>query len=471
MIYIVLLSVVFIIYWDLIIFRLREEELFQDVFKVPPNILITISLIILAVVIFSEKRWDILPHFLISFVLPLYLLRRWRFLSRVDAGHNDFDQEKNVEQPHLKRLSNHVNLEISPVENKGFTASKLGEKSILGQSPKWRQKSSLVLLSDAIGVIIIWFFCSVIMAYCIKMFNQLNLWQSSELGKLVITGVISFIVIVVLIRHAAGKISEGDFFENVGFLKGKNSPKKTYFVPALMGIGFASVSASIILNRSDHPITPLSEIVNTSASPVALLGFIALAILVAPLIEEIIFRGYYFHVLKTIWSERLAIVVISLIFSFLHVGQYWGDWIAIGMVTLLGFCLTYLRAWAGTTMASVIMHYVYNGGVTIIPIIIIMSSHPAYFQYKLKSAELKFSQKEALLTESISKKPDFVDAYYDLALIYLEENVNLEKALELINTAIESDEENVKMLEVKIEILESLNKEDEAEDIRALMNQ
>ena len=81
-------------------------------------------------------------------------------------------------------------------------------------------------------------------------------------------------------------------------------------------------------------------------------------------------------------GKKFAIYVIALVFAFLHLGQYWGDWLAIGMVTLLGFALTILRAYSGTTIASVIAHYVYNGGVTIIPIIMMILSNPAYFKYK-----------------------------------------------------------------------------------------
>ena len=191
-----------------------------------------------------------------------------------------------------------------------------------------------------------------------------------------------------------------------------------------------------------------------------------MAICIAPLIEEIVFRGYFFHVLEEWIGVQKAIYVIALTFAFLHVGQYWGDWLAIIMVTVLGFALTLLRAWSGSTIASVITHYVYNGGVTIIPIIMIAISNPAYLEYKINYFDYDAQTKEILLRKSIASQPDFVDAYNDLAWLYAEEEKNLNEALELVDKALKVAPQQPAYLDTKAEILEKLGRFDEAQLIR-----
>ena len=143
-------------------------------------------------------------------------------------------------------------------------------------------------------------------------------------------------------------------------------------LPMAVGLALAYLSALIILHRSVQPSTPLHEVLEATQSPLLIFLFLFLAVVVAPFLEELIFRGYFYHVVSFIKGKGFAIFWISLVFAFLHVGQYWGDWVAVGMVTILGFALTALRAWTGTTLASVVMHYVYNAGVTLIPVFMLL---------------------------------------------------------------------------------------------------
>jgi len=77
----------------------------------------------------------------------------------------------------------------------------------------------------------------------------------------------------------------------------------------------------------------------------------------APLGEEIIFRGYFFRVLSVVKGPVWSAVIIALSFGLLHVEQYWGDWLAIAMVAALGLALSYLRAWTGTSLSTMVTHF------------------------------------------------------------------------------------------------------------------
>ena len=187
------------------------------------------------------------------------------------------------------------------------------------------------------------------------------------MGQLILSAVSSSAVALILIARASHTFSDRGFLYNMGLRKGERSVVEVFVAPALAGLLFASVSSGIMLLRHEQPVTPLSEVVDATDSVWLMAVFLALAVLAAPLVEEVIFRGYFFPVISRAKGERFAIYVISLVFAFLHVGQYWGDWAAILMVMLLGFALTILRARTGTTLASIVAHYAYNAGVTVIP--------------------------------------------------------------------------------------------------------
>lgn len=224
---------------------------------------------------------------------------------------------------------------------------------------------------DALGVLLFWFLGIIAANFILSGIRSIFPMIISELGEILIVAMLSFGLALKLIYQVSARMSSKGFFFNVGLYKAGQSSAKLIGIPVLIGICFSFLSSLIILYRPVQPDTPLSEILSqVDSSSGLLVVFIALAILLAPFAEEVIFRGYFFRVLKELKGERIAIILISCIFALLHVGQYWGDWVAILMVTVLGFSLTLLRSFTGSTITSMVMHYVYNFGVAIIPGII-----------------------------------------------------------------------------------------------------
>jgi len=160
-----------------------------------------------------------------------------------------------------------------------------------------------------------------------------------------------------------------------------------------------------------------------------------------------------------------------LAFAVLHVGQYWGDWLAIVMVACVGLALTLLRAWTGSTLASICAHYTYNIGVTVLSIIFLFASNAPFYEYQMNHEFLTFEEKETLLLKSIEMSPDFVVAHNDLAWLYAEENKKLEDALELIDTALLQNPDYEVFLDTKAEVLYKLGRFDEAVSIERKLSQ
>jgi membrane protease YdiL (CAAX protease family) len=82
--------------------------------------------------------------------------------------------------------------------------------------------------------------------------------------------------------------------------------------------------------------------------------------LVAPLMEEIIFRGFLYTALADVFSPRVAVPVVSVLFAGLHVSQLRGNWPAVFLILGVGSVLTLVRQRTDSLIPSVIMHTAYN---------------------------------------------------------------------------------------------------------------
>ena len=79
------------------------------------------------------------------------------------------------------------------------------------------------------------------------------------------------------------------------------------------------------------------------------------AVVIAPITEEFLFRGYFYPVLKRIAGPVPAALGISLLFGAVHHN-------ALGMpgLTLLALGLTLAYEWSGSLLVSVFMHAWFN---------------------------------------------------------------------------------------------------------------
>jgi membrane protease YdiL (CAAX protease family) len=86
----------------------------------------------------------------------------------------------------------------------------------------------------------------------------------------------------------------------------------------------------------------------------------ALGILVAPLVEETLFRGCIYPVIARSFGMPAGIVATGILFGLAHSPQLAGAWKQVALVTIVGMVLTYVRARTGTVLASFLVHLGYN---------------------------------------------------------------------------------------------------------------
>lgn len=94
---------------------------------------------------------------------------------------------------------------------------------------------------------------------------------------------------------------------------------------------------------------------------VSVLLFGVLGVLVAPLVEETIFRGFLYPVIARRSGIAAGIAITGTLFGLMHAAQLWGGWGQIALLILVGVVLTWVRAHTGTVAASYLVHLGYNG--------------------------------------------------------------------------------------------------------------
>ena len=94
------------------------------------------------------------------------------------------------------------------------------------------------------------------------------------------------------------------------------------------------------------------------------------AVVTAPLIEELIYRGVLYSAIQRTLGTVIAFIAVALLFAGVHVFQYSNNITVIIVITLLSITLTLARAYSGKILPSFIIHLVFNG---IQSIIIVLS--------------------------------------------------------------------------------------------------
>jgi membrane protease YdiL (CAAX protease family) len=117
----------------------------------------------------------------------------------------------------------------------------------------------------------------------------------------------------------------------------------------------AVVSALIHLPETD---TPMMELMN---SPTAVMLMAVFGVTVAPICEELAFRGFLQPLLERSLGPALGVLASSIPFGLLHFSEYGNSWKHVLLISMAGAAFGCMRHFTGSTKASAIMHACYNG--------------------------------------------------------------------------------------------------------------
>jgi CAAX protease family protein len=150
------------------------------------------------------------------------------------------------------------------------------------------------------------------------------------------------------------------FWRAIGWRKietGRFPRAAVYFGLVLAGFFLSiivSLGSALFPPNKDLPIEVLLQDRNTT------LLFMLIAVFLAPLVEETIFRGYIYPVIGRSFGMVWGIVATGTLFGLLHAEQLWGGWGQIALLIFVGIVLTFVRAVSRTVVTGFLIHTSYN---------------------------------------------------------------------------------------------------------------
>jgi uncharacterized protein len=113
---------------------------------------------------------------------------------------------------------------------------------------------------------------------------------------------------------------------------------------AVMGV-VAPILGGLLTQQlaGDHPLTQSVSELADSAHVVMRVALLPVAVLVGPLVEEVLFRGALLARLRLALGEGWAIAVSSIVFGVIHLPDLGGLWYAVPNLILVGAFCAWLR--------------------------------------------------------------------------------------------------------------------------------
>ena len=126
-----------------------------------------------------------------------------------------------------------------------------------------------------------------------------------------------------------------------------------FFGGVLLAFGVLAGSAFL----PDHKPFPLEKLFSSPGSAYALGAF---AVLIAPFMEELVFRGVFFSFFEHRAGLAFAVAGTAILFAATHIPEYWGAWSHVLMILVVGVVFSLARGITGSLVPSVILHTAYN---------------------------------------------------------------------------------------------------------------
>jgi membrane protease YdiL (CAAX protease family) len=140
------------------------------------------------------------------------------------------------------------------------------------------------------------------------------------------------------------------------------SPWLFFFAGCGLSVAVFMVTAKM-QPREDVPIEELFRYKNTA------MLFMAMAVLVAPLVEETVFRGYLYPLFAKYFGVATSVIVTGVLFGLMHGAQLGWTWGLVFVLIAVGVIFTFVRARTGSVFASFLLHLGYNSTIALVSIL------------------------------------------------------------------------------------------------------
>jgi membrane protease YdiL (CAAX protease family) len=181
-------------------------------------------------------------------------------------------------------------------------------------------------------------------------------------------------------------LRDSPFWSSLGWRKLKSSPSRNWGGPWSYFFGGCALAIFVGLASSKvhtNENMPIQELFKNRENAVLLM---CMAVLVAPLVEETVFRGYLYPLLARFTYSatrnfgmdpshsvhigiRISILLTGVLFGLMHGAQLGWSWEIVALLIVVGIVFTAVRARTGTVFASFLLHLGYNSMIAVTTII------------------------------------------------------------------------------------------------------
>jgi membrane protease YdiL (CAAX protease family) len=186
---------------------------------------------------------------------------------------------------------------------------------------------------------------------------------------LVETNVLWYALLFLFLYVTLAVLRDVPFWRSLGWRKLNVNPAAgtgsgwMYF---FSGCGLAIFVALASYNMKDTEHLPIQEIFKNRSGAMLLM---TMAVLVAPLVEETVFRGYLYPIFAKSLGVLPGILITGVLFGLMHGSQLGWTWRLVVLLTFVGVIFTFARARTGTVLASFLLHLGYNSMIALTSII------------------------------------------------------------------------------------------------------
>lgn len=179
-------------------------------------------------------------------------------------------------------------------------------------------------------------------------------------GPVVVIGLIFSAAIVVwtVRKFAPGSIS-GRSKDGIAWSLGEPADLRHGLVIGVaLGLGYLSIASVFVPPGPDVPRGPMAEMAITPG--LSQLSWVFMAVIVAPPLEEFLFRGVLFSGIAQSWGQSVAALVVTALFFIIHLPETIHYWPAMAAVLSLGVATLLIRMRSGSLGPAITLHLAYN---------------------------------------------------------------------------------------------------------------
>ncbi|KAF0248839.1 MAG: CAAX amino terminal protease [bacterium] len=185
--------------------------------------------------------------------------------------------------------------------------------------------------------------------------SKLDIQEHPEIAVFgVIFTFISQLITIALSYRFITRTSNNGFLSALGWYWPKElNLLKTVGLSFLIFVSFVLI-ASLLPNKESE----MQKLIESSMAARLSIAFVA--VVGAPFVEELVYRGILYSGLCRDFGRNIAIIGVSVLFLLVHVPQYWGAWGGILGIAFLSIVLTLVRAYSGSLLPSFVIHLIFN---------------------------------------------------------------------------------------------------------------